>query len=78
MRRCAITWTTRHVKGHQDDDTDAVIDRWALLNIEMDDKAKEHWQRTQQDGSQQTRILGETWSFWIGETKLTCNTRKGS
>ena len=75
MQCCPISWTTRHVKGHQDDNAEAVLDRWALLNIELDDKAKEHWRRTQQDSSQQTRIFGETWSVWIGETKLTGNIR---
>ena len=76
MRRCPISWTTRHVKGHQDDNAEAVLDRWALLNIEMDEKAKEHWRRTQQDGRQQSRIFGETWSVWIGAEKLTGNIRR--
>jgi hypothetical protein len=28
---------------HQDDDPDAFLDRWATLNIEMDEDAKVHW-----------------------------------
>jgi hypothetical protein len=35
------TW--RHVLGHQDDDGIEVLDRWATLNIEMDNLAKVYW-----------------------------------
>jgi hypothetical protein len=38
-----IQWKFRHVKGHQDDIRDAILDRWALLNIAMDSLAKMHW-----------------------------------
>jgi hypothetical protein len=31
-----ITWTMRHVKGHQDNHTDFnLLDRWSKLNIEV-------------------------------------------
>ena len=35
----------RHIKGHQDDIINlALLDRWALLNIEMDLEAKAWWE----------------------------------
>jgi hypothetical protein len=38
-----ITCTFRHVAGHQDDHMDlSQLDRWELLNVEMDTRAKQH------------------------------------
>ena len=31
-----VTWTARHVPGHQDDDPSAKLDWWATKNIEME------------------------------------------
>jgi hypothetical protein len=42
---CPIHWKHRHVKGHQDDSSSVFLDRWALLNIDMDLAAKLHWHR---------------------------------
>jgi hypothetical protein len=39
-------WIPRHVPGHQDDDPTIFLHRWAILNIEMDDRAKKHWADT--------------------------------
>ena len=33
--------TTRHIKGHQDDMSEANLDKWAILNIECDLRAKD-------------------------------------
>jgi hypothetical protein len=38
-----ITWKWRHVEGHQDDNGIEDLDRWATLNIEMDNLAKVYW-----------------------------------
>jgi hypothetical protein len=48
------------------------LDRWALLNIDMDNKAKEHWYRTQAAPAmgRQDRIFGEPWALWIGDRKM--------
>ena len=70
MRRCPIKWTTKHVKGHQDDNEEAQLDRWAVWNIEMDEKAKAYWYKMHRIGTNQHRIYGEPWAFWIGETKI--------
>jgi hypothetical protein len=34
-----ITWTTRHIEGHQDNDATAKLDFWAKQNIQMDNIA---------------------------------------
>ena len=60
LRLCPIKVIMRHEKGHQDDDLDAVLDRWAALNVEVDDGAKEHWYRTMAAGHRQHRIFAET------------------
>ena len=36
-----IQYLTRHIKGYQDDISEADLDRWALLNIECDLRAKQ-------------------------------------
>jgi hypothetical protein len=43
LRHSPITWTFKHVKGHQDEDVDATLNHWALLNIQMDNLAKAYW-----------------------------------
>ena len=73
LRRVPIVWKPRHVKGHQDDDESAVLDRWALINIEMDLKAKEHWyfvQANQPSPPIQQGIFGEPWALWVGPRKI--------
>ena len=40
MRDSGITCHTRHIKGHQDEVKGAILDRWAVLNVECDLRAK--------------------------------------
>ena len=73
LRRVPIAWKPRHVKGHQDDDESAVLDRWASINIEMDLKAKEHWYSVQAEQPLppiQQGIFGEPWALWVGSRKI--------
>jgi hypothetical protein len=70
LRLCPIQMKMKHVKGHQDDDWEAVLDRKATLNVAADDGAKEHWYRTVNVGHQQHRIFAETWPITIGGTKI--------
>ena len=43
LKALPIQCTFRHVKGHQDDHLDlSKLDRWELLNVEMDTRAKQH------------------------------------
>ena len=38
-----VTWTSRHVPGHQDNDPSVKLDWWATQNIQMDNFAKVFW-----------------------------------
>ena len=39
-----LTWTFHHVRGHQDDHIEYhMLDRWARLNVDMDQLAKLYW-----------------------------------
>ena len=51
------------MKGHQDDNANAVLDRWALLNIRMDSELIVKKDR-------QLRIYGEPWRVWIDGCKV--------
>jgi hypothetical protein len=74
LQQCPVTWIPHHVKGHQDDDQTALLDRWALLNIEMDTSAKLHWAETvDQPREPQRTISGEPWAFWIKDTNICMN-----
>ena len=47
IKRSAITWTWRHIKGHQDRHTHvANLDWRSQLNVEMDSLAKAYWNET--------------------------------
>ncbi len=77
MASCPITWHHRHVKGHQDNDPTALLDRWATLNIDMDYHAKLHWENTyRQARPTEMKIFGEPCSLWIQDTKVSTNLRQ--
>ena len=40
LQQCPVQWKPHYVLGQQDDDADALLDRWLTLNIEMDEEAK--------------------------------------
>jgi hypothetical protein len=64
FQQCPVKWVPHHVLGHQDDDPDAFLDRWATLNIETDDQAKVHWADTvDQPRDLQFTISGEPWAI---------------
>ena len=69
-RRCPMKWTPKHVKGHQDNDVDAVLDRHAEINIEMDLNAKAHWYQEVDADITQHCIFREPWSLWIAGEKV--------
>jgi hypothetical protein len=74
LQQCPVTWIPHHVKGHQDDDHTATLDRWALLNIEMDTRAKLHWAATvDQPREIQWTIAGEPWALWFKDEKICLN-----
>jgi hypothetical protein len=60
LQQCPVTWISRHIPGHQDDDPNAFLDLWTIQNIEMDDRAKLHWADTVDQPRQlQCTISGE-------------------
>lgn len=64
-----VTWTHRHVKGHQDD-IKAELDTWALRNILMESRAKSHLQVAKQ-APRHHNIEGKPWQLWVQGEKLT-------
>ena len=71
LRKCPIQFKFRHVKGHQDDNFDAELDDWAMLNIAMDDGAKEEWYKSKDQRAPAPYIFGEPWPFWVAGRKVT-------
>jgi hypothetical protein len=65
-----LTWTFRHILGHQDDHSSLEnLDRWAKLNIEMDSRAKKHMPIAKHS-SRHCMIFAEPWSLWIQGGKI--------
>jgi hypothetical protein len=68
-----ISWTTRHIKGHQDaSQTLDELDRWALLNVEMDTRAKNHISVARRK-PRHSAIANEPWSLWYQGKKIANN-----
>jgi hypothetical protein len=42
LQQCSVKWIPHHVLASRRR-PDAFLDRWATLNIEMDEDAKVHW-----------------------------------
>lgn len=78
-KRCPITWCTKHVKGHQDDNPWNVLDRWATLNQAMDLKAKQRLSRLTQPSNVrgpphfQSEVEGEPWPLHLAGKKVSTN-----
>jgi hypothetical protein len=71
IKSSPITWKFQHVKGHQDKDADATLDRWAILNIQMDSLAKMYWMEMFHQAPQSTSfITGEYWPVFIQGHKI--------
>ena len=71
IRESPIEWCWRHMKGHQDDDGSAVLDKWAELNIEMDNLAKAYWMHQAPYGPSNNIVLeGEMWTLRVQGHKV--------
>jgi hypothetical protein len=71
IKSSPITWTFRHVKGHQDEEADAILDRWAILNIQMDSLAKMYWmEKSHQAHNPNALITGEYWPVFTQGQKI--------
>jgi hypothetical protein len=65
-----LTWTTRHVAGHQDDDPTKTLDWWALQNIQMDNLAKVFWMQHSHSEPVFYSLSDEGFQVWLGTRKL--------
>ena len=64
IQKSPLQWTGRHVKGHQDDQI-GPLDRWASLNVECDNLAKERRAADENNnGAIQHEIDGELWRLY--------------
>ncbi len=64
-----ISWSYRHVKGHQDD-VISDLDAWAQQNVHMDAAAKQHIAIAKAT-PRHFDIPGEPWQLWIEGRKIT-------
>jgi hypothetical protein len=73
MQDAPIAVELFHIKGHQDDVSEAKLDRFALLNIDMDANARAHWTMVhdEDDAPHNECIPGKGWPLWIGFEKTT-------
>ncbi len=65
----AVTWTYRHVKGHQDNHS-SDLDIWAQCNVQMDSQAKAHLS-VANASPRHYDVEGEPWQLWIQHRKVT-------
>lgn len=65
-----LSWTTRHVNGHQDNDATTQLDFGALKNIEMDNLAKVFWMQHSHFAPVVYPISDEGFQVWLGNQKL--------
>jgi hypothetical protein len=75
IKKPQLTWIHQHVKGHQDDNPDIVLNPTELVNVEMDSKAKLHWSNTHllRDEDRIHAIEGQPWSVSLGGRKVVTN-----
>jgi hypothetical protein len=70
LKSSPIKWEFRHVEGHQDDGIE-VLDRWAMLNVEMDSLAKVLWNdEVDQPREYNEMVANEYWPVFIGGSKI--------
>jgi hypothetical protein len=76
VHKSPVKWVGKHVKGHQDEKDNAVLDEWALANIDMDRRAKEYCSELLLQGSGPTiaeRMEGEGWRVLVNEVNIASN-----
>lgn len=72
LRHTGIRFNWKHIKGHQDNDENAILDKWAMFNIQMDQEAKDYWQQTIYSPREfpSDRIFGEPGIYGFETKKL--------
>ena len=68
-----VTWTMRHVPGHQDGDSSVKLDWWATQNIQMDNLAKVFWMQHSHLAPVFYPISDEGFQVWLSNRKLSCH-----
>jgi Reverse transcriptase (RNA-dependent DNA polymerase) len=70
-----LTWTHKHVKGHQDDHPELVLTPLEEINVDMDIKAKRHWALTHsmEDEARIHDFEHQPWSISVGGQKVVSN-----
>jgi len=70
IRKTKIKWTSKHIKGHQEQMALAVCDK-AQWNDVMDMVAKNHWQKIQTSPDPTIHsLLGKPWELWLDNKKI--------
>jgi hypothetical protein len=70
LQRAKISWRPHHVLGHQSGDA---LDRFALLNCEMDEACKNYWQLTK---NQQMQGHRNFWNVSVNGKEITSDLQK--
>jgi hypothetical protein len=65
-----VTWTTRHIPSHQDLDPTALLDFWALQNLQMDNLAKVFWMQHSHFYPVSYPLVDKGFQVWLGDCKL--------
>ena len=74
-----LKWTSKWVKGHQDQKGKVtVLDEWATANVRCDKLANEKWVTTMETDSANLRqvveaLPGESWTIWLNGRKRSTN-----
>lgn len=65
-----ILWKIKHVASHQDNQAPiSTLDKWAILNIELDLRAKQH-QHIARQCPGHFSLKHESWSLWFHQRKI--------
>jgi hypothetical protein len=73
VTKSPVHWVGKHVKGHQDSNENAVLDDWAIANIDMDRRAKEYCLELIRQESSPTiadRMEGEGWRVLLNGVNI--------
>jgi hypothetical protein len=75
IKTLKVSWTHKHVKGHQDDNPDHILTPIELVNVDMDTKAKHYWELTHQmSTADRIHVIdGQPWSITLGGHKVISN-----
>jgi len=69
MCKTKLKWSSKHIKGHQDQAALAGCDK-AQWNNAMDKAAKNHWEKIQMDLDPVLHsLLNQPWELWLENKK---------